>query len=120
MLFGVLLFKPTSSAALSLILKCKQFTDYDMNMHVCKQVTKLGFSVSRSAVRLSHKWHREERNASQTAEQEPEVSDRHDYYNVVPGMTPPAGGLEQLQITREENKQDVSTQKVGHKQYSVG
>lgn len=75
--------------------------------------------MSRSAVTLCHKWHPEETNTSQAAEQEPEVSDRHDYYNVIPGMTPPAGGPEQLQVTREENKQDVSTQKVGHKQYSV-
>lgn len=75
--------------------------------------------MSRSAVRLCHKWHPEETNAAQVAEQEPEVSDRHDYYNVVPGMTPPAGGLEQLQVTREEHKQDVSTQKVRCKQFSA-
>uniref|UniRef100_A0A3B4X1K0 SHC adaptor protein 4 n=1 Tax=Seriola lalandi dorsalis TaxID=1841481 RepID=A0A3B4X1K0_SERLL len=36
-----------------------------------------------------------------------EVSERCDYYNVIPGKKPPPGGIEDLRIAREENKQDA-------------
>uniref|UniRef100_A0A3Q1F9W5 SHC adaptor protein 4 n=1 Tax=Acanthochromis polyacanthus TaxID=80966 RepID=A0A3Q1F9W5_9TELE len=41
-----------------------------------------------------------------------EVSERRDYYNVIPGKTPPPGGIEDLRITREENKQEADLQRV--------
>uniref|UniRef100_A0A8D0AD40 PID domain-containing protein n=1 Tax=Sander lucioperca TaxID=283035 RepID=A0A8D0AD40_SANLU len=40
------------------------------------------------------------------------ISRKHrDYYNVIPGKTPPAGGIEDLRITRED-KQDADIQGV--------
>lgn len=53
----------------------------------------------------------------QKAMLEGEVSKHHDYYNMIPGKTPPAGGIEDLRITREENKQDANMQgvKVQHR-----
>uniref|UniRef100_A0A3P8UH98 SHC adaptor protein 4 n=1 Tax=Amphiprion percula TaxID=161767 RepID=A0A3P8UH98_AMPPE len=41
-----------------------------------------------------------------------EVVERRDYYNVIPGKTPPPGGIEDLRITREENKQEADLQRV--------
>uniref|UniRef100_A0A4W6BW97 SHC adaptor protein 4 n=1 Tax=Lates calcarifer TaxID=8187 RepID=A0A4W6BW97_LATCA len=35
-----------------------------------------------------------------------------DYYNVIPGKTPPPGGMEDVRITRDENKQDADMQGV--------
>uniref|UniRef100_A0A3B4UV58 SHC adaptor protein 4 n=1 Tax=Seriola dumerili TaxID=41447 RepID=A0A3B4UV58_SERDU len=49
----------------------------------------------------------EETIMDQKAEQEGEVSERCDYYNVIPGKKPPPGGIEDLRIAREENKQDA-------------
>lgn len=77
-------------------------------------------------MRLCHKWHPEETNTDQKAEQEGEVGERRDYYNVIPGKTP-AGGIEHQRITREESNHDADKQRVGvngdtklqHKQYSV-
>lgn len=69
-------------------------------------------SIRRSAVRLCHKWCPEETITDQTSKQEGEVSERPNYYNVIPGKTPPHGGIEDQRITREERKQDVDTQKV--------
>uniref|UniRef100_A0A672G5J1 SHC adaptor protein 4 n=1 Tax=Salarias fasciatus TaxID=181472 RepID=A0A672G5J1_SALFA len=36
----------------------------------------------------------------------------HDYYNVIPGKTPPAGGVEDVRITQEEGRQDADIQEV--------
>ncbi|XP_033473688.2 SHC-transforming protein 1-like isoform X1 [Epinephelus lanceolatus] len=66
----------------------------------------------RSAVRICHKWSPEETITNRKAKQEVEVSEQHDYYNVIPGKTPPAGGIEDLRITREESKQDADVQRV--------
>ncbi|XP_056243552.1 SHC-transforming protein 3-like isoform X1 [Seriola aureovittata] len=61
----------------------------------------------RSAVRICPNWSPEETIMDQKAEQEGEVSERCDYYNVIPGKKPPPGGIEDLRIAREENKQDA-------------
>uniref|UniRef100_A0A672G5I8 SHC adaptor protein 4 n=1 Tax=Salarias fasciatus TaxID=181472 RepID=A0A672G5I8_SALFA len=37
---------------------------------------------------------------------------QHDYYNVIPGKTPPAGGVEDVRITQEEGRQDADIQEV--------
>ncbi|XP_035538149.1 SHC-transforming protein 1-like [Morone saxatilis] len=66
----------------------------------------------RSSVRICHKWSPEETITDQKAKQEGEVSKHPDYYNVVPGKMPPHGGIEDLRLTREENKQDTDTQGV--------
>ncbi|KAE8297518.1 SHC-transforming protein 4 Rai-like protein [Larimichthys crocea] len=66
----------------------------------------------RSAVRICDKWSPEETIMDQKAMLEGEVSKHHDYYNMIPGKTPPAGGIEDLRITREENKQDANMQGV--------
>ncbi|XP_074476760.1 SHC-transforming protein 1-like isoform X2 [Sebastes fasciatus] len=66
----------------------------------------------RSAVRICHKRSPEEAITDQKAKQDGEVSEHRDYYNVIPGKTPPAGGVEDLRITREENKQDPDIQGV--------
>uniref|UniRef100_A0A8D0DDC0 SHC adaptor protein 4 n=1 Tax=Sander lucioperca TaxID=283035 RepID=A0A8D0DDC0_SANLU len=47
----------------------------------------------------------------QRLEQEGEARKHRDYYNVIPGKTPPAGGIEDLRITRED-KQDADIQGV--------
>lgn len=70
-------------------------------------------SAFRSAVRLCHKWHPEETNTDQKAKQEGEVSERRDYYNVIPGETPAAGGREHPQTTREESKHHADKKGVG-------
>ncbi|XP_044045906.1 SHC-transforming protein 4-like isoform X2 [Siniperca chuatsi] len=66
----------------------------------------------RSAVRICPKWSTEETISDQKAKQEGEVSEHRDYYNVIPGKMPPPGGIEDLRITREENKQDADLQGV--------
>ncbi|XP_054476669.1 SHC-transforming protein 4-like [Anoplopoma fimbria] len=60
----------------------------------------------RSAVRICHKWSTEETITDQKAEQEVEASEHRDYYNMIPRKTPPAGSIEGLRVTSEENKQD--------------
>ncbi|XP_070764006.1 SHC-transforming protein 1-like [Enoplosus armatus] len=69
-------------------------------------------SNPRSAVRICAKWSPEETITDQKAKQEGEVSEHRDYYNVIPGKTPPPGGIEDLRIIREENKQDADIQAV--------
>ncbi len=72
-------------------------------------------------MRICHKWSPDETIADQKAKQEGEVSEHRDYYNVIPGKTPPPGGIEDLRITKEENKQDADIQGVipKHEQYLV-
>ncbi|XP_069029451.1 SHC-transforming protein 1-like [Embiotoca jacksoni] len=65
----------------------------------------------RSAVRICHKCCPEETTTDQKSEGE--VSKQCDYYNVIPGKMPPAGGVEDQRITREEYKQDADIQGVG-------
>ncbi|TDH16866.1 hypothetical protein EPR50_G00002480 [Perca flavescens] len=64
-----------------------------------------------AAVRICHKWSPEETITDQRLEQEGEARKHRDYYNVIPGKTPPAGGIEDLLITRED-KQDADIQGV--------
>ncbi|XP_040914066.1 SHC-transforming protein 3-like [Toxotes jaculatrix] len=64
----------------------------------------------RSAVRICHNWSPEETITDQQSKQESEVSEHCNYYNVIPGKTPPPGGIEDVRIPREENKQDADTQ----------
>ncbi|XP_029310757.1 SHC-transforming protein 4-like isoform X2 [Cottoperca gobio] len=66
----------------------------------------------RSAVRIGHKWSPEETITDQKTKQEGEVNEHRDYYNVIPGKMPPTGGIEDLRITRQENKQDHDIQGV--------
>ncbi|KAI3377458.1 hypothetical protein L3Q82_008637, partial [Scortum barcoo] len=65
-----------------------------------------------SPVRLCHKWSPEETIPDRKAKQEGEISEHSDYYNVIPGKTPPPGGIEDLRLTREENKQGADIQGV--------
>nr|XP_046248729.1 SHC-transforming protein 1-like [Scatophagus argus]XP_046248739.1 SHC-transforming protein 1-like [Scatophagus argus]XP_046248749.1 SHC-transforming protein 1-like [Scatophagus argus]XP_046248759.1 SHC-transforming protein 1-like [Scatophagus argus] len=67
---------------------------------------------ARSAVRLCHKWSKEkETTVDQKTKEEGGVSERRDYYNVNPRQTPPAGGVEDLWLTRD-SKQDADAQGV--------
>ncbi|KAK5915622.1 hypothetical protein CesoFtcFv8_001197 [Champsocephalus esox] len=59
----------------------------------------------RSAVRIFSNCAQEDTITDQKAKQEGEVREHSDYYNVIPGKTPPTGGIGDLRITREENKQ---------------
>uniref|UniRef100_A0A8D3BIL9 SHC adaptor protein 4 n=1 Tax=Scophthalmus maximus TaxID=52904 RepID=A0A8D3BIL9_SCOMX len=54
----------------------------------------------------------EEMITDRKAKQEGEVSEQSDYYNVIPGKTPPPGGIEDLRIAGEENKRDADVQDV--------
>ncbi|XP_067352015.1 SHC-transforming protein 1-like isoform X3 [Channa argus] len=57
----------------------------------------------RSAMTICHKW-----RTDQQAKPGGEVREHHDYHNVIPEKTPPSGGMEELQITKEE-KQDANS-----------
>ncbi|XP_032394482.1 SHC-transforming protein 3 isoform X2 [Etheostoma spectabile] len=57
-----------------------------------------------AAVRLCHKWSPEESITDQRLEQEGKARKQWDYYNVIPGKTPPAGGIEDLRIGREDHQ----------------
>ncbi|XP_034076857.1 SHC-transforming protein 1-like [Gymnodraco acuticeps] len=59
----------------------------------------------RSAVRIFSNCAPEDTITDQKAKQEGEVREHSDYYNVIPGKTPPTGGIGDLRITREEDKQ---------------
>jgi len=49
---------------------------------------------------------------------EREVSDQRDYYNVIPGKTPPPGGKDDIRVTKEEKKLDADVEEVSFlKQY---
>lgn len=43
---------------------------------------------------------------------ENEVHEPQDYYNVIPGKTPPPGGIEDLRVTRAEKEQDAGLPEV--------
>ncbi|XP_029354605.1 SHC-transforming protein 1-like isoform X2 [Echeneis naucrates] len=66
-------------------------------------------SNPRSAVRICPNWRQQETITEQNAKQEAENSAHCNYYNVIPGKTPPPGGTEDLRITRE-TKLDAHTQ----------
>ncbi|XP_018539096.1 SHC-transforming protein 3 [Lates calcarifer] len=66
----------------------------------------------RSAVRICHNWGPKEIISDQNVKLGGEVSEHCDYYNVIPGKTPPPGGMEDVRITRDENKQDADMQGV--------
>lgn len=57
-------------------------------------------------------WSPEETITDQKDKQDGEVSEHRNYYNVIPGKTPPPGGIVDLRITRGENEQDAGTQRV--------
>lgn len=61
---------------------------------------------------MCHKWSPEETATDQKTKSEHEVSEHHDYYNVIPGKTPPSGGIEDLRVSKE-TKQDADLQGVG-------
>lgn len=69
--------------------------------------------MHRSAVRLCHKWSPEKTTTDQKAEQKGEVREHRDYYNMIPGKMPPAGGTEDLRITTEEDSVDLQQVRVG-------
>ncbi|XP_034727293.1 SHC-transforming protein 3-like isoform X2 [Etheostoma cragini] len=64
-----------------------------------------------AAVRLCHKWSPEESITDQRLEREGKARKQWDYYNVIPGKTPPAGGIEDLRIAGVDN-QDADIQVV--------
>lgn len=61
---------------------------------------------------MCHKWSPEVTITDQKTKAEREVSEHRDYYNVIPGKTPPSGGIEDLRVTKEK-KQDADFQGVG-------
>ncbi|XP_026233495.1 SHC-transforming protein 4 [Anabas testudineus] len=63
----------------------------------------------RSAGRMCHKWSPEETRTDQKTKPALEVSGHPDYYNVIPGKTPPSGGIEDLRMTKEK-RQDPEIQ----------
>lgn len=70
------------------------------------------YSVCRSVVRICSNWSPEETITDQKDKLDGEVSDHRNYYNVIPGKTPPPGGIVDLRITRRENEHDEDTQRV--------
>uniref|UniRef100_UPI0037E90A92 SHC-transforming protein 1-like n=1 Tax=Semicossyphus pulcher TaxID=241346 RepID=UPI0037E90A92 len=71
----------------------------------------------RSAVKICHIWGPEETKPDQKAKQQDgEVSERRDYYNVIPGKMPPPGGVKELRITGEEKNRDADIEAVGSSQ----
>lgn len=69
-------------------------------------------SVCRSVVRICTNWSPEETITDQKDKQDDEVGEHRNYYNVIPGKTPPPGGIVDLRITRGEHEQDSGTQRV--------
>ncbi|XP_029951603.1 SHC-transforming protein 4-like [Salarias fasciatus] len=76
------------------------------------QTPSLLTSSPRSAVTVCDKWLQDEPITDQTDQQLQRVRGQHDYYNVIPGKTPPAGGVEDVRITQEEGRQDADIQEV--------
>ncbi|KAM9766089.1 SHC-transforming protein 1-like [Menidia menidia] len=66
----------------------------------------------RSAVRICPKWCPEEAITEQKAKREGEGGGERDYYNVIPGKTPPPGGTEDPRVTEQEKKQDADVEEV--------
>lgn len=60
---------------------------------------------------MCHKWSPEETRTDQKTKPALEVSGHPDYYNVIPGKTPPSGGIEDLRMTKEK-RQDPEIQGV--------
>uniref|UniRef100_UPI003AAB7CB7 SHC-transforming protein 1-like n=1 Tax=Centroberyx gerrardi TaxID=166262 RepID=UPI003AAB7CB7 len=67
--------------------------------------------VPRSAVRISD-WSPEETMKDHKDKEDGEVSEQHDYYNEIPGKTPPPGGIEDMRIARGANEQDAGIQRI--------
>ncbi|CAG5858917.1 unnamed protein product, partial [Menidia menidia] len=74
--------------------------------------TLLSPRLSRSAVRICPKWCPEEAITEQKAKREGEGGGERDYYNVIPGKTPPPGGTEDPRVTEQEKKQDADVEEV--------
>ncbi|XP_044216994.1 SHC-transforming protein 1-like [Thunnus albacares] len=66
----------------------------------------------RLAVRICSNWSPEETITNQKDKWDDEVNEHQNYYNVIPGKTPPPGGIVDLRITKGENEQDAGTQRV--------
>ncbi|KAM4593980.1 SHC-transforming protein 1-like [Odontesthes bonariensis] len=66
----------------------------------------------RSAVTICPKWCPKETTTDPKVMRECEVSDRRDYYNVIPEKTPPPGGKDDLWVTKEEKKLDADVEEV--------
>ncbi|KAM7405870.1 hypothetical protein PAMP_000288 [Pampus punctatissimus] len=67
----------------------------------------------RSAVRICSNLSPEETPLThQKDKQKGEVSEHRNYYNVIPGKSPPPGEIVNLRITTGENEQDAATQRV--------
>uniref|UniRef100_A0A8C3AM28 PID domain-containing protein n=1 Tax=Cyclopterus lumpus TaxID=8103 RepID=A0A8C3AM28_CYCLU len=56
----------------------------------------------------------EETITDQKATRDGKAREHRDYYNVIPGKTPPAGGIENLRITSEESKPDPDIDELCH------
>ncbi|XP_041647537.1 SHC-transforming protein 3-like [Cheilinus undulatus] len=74
------------------------------------QPASLVSSNHRSAVRLCHIWSPEETITDQKVKQQ--GGERRDYYNMIPGQTTTLGGADDLEITRDESKQEAEVQTV--------
>ncbi|KAF7666609.1 hypothetical protein LDENG_00099300 [Lucifuga dentata] len=67
-------------------------------------------AIPRSSLRICSNWGPKDSIMDQNNKQESEVHEHHDYYNVIPGKTPPPGGIEDLRITRGENEHNAGMQ----------
>ncbi|KAM3877433.1 SHC-transforming protein 1-like [Diretmus argenteus] len=65
-------------------------------------------AAPRPAVRIS-KWSPEETIRDHKEEED---SEHHDYYNEIPGKTPPPGGVEDMRITRGAEEQDAGIRRL--------
>ncbi|KAM9861132.1 SHC-transforming protein 1-like [Aulostomus maculatus] len=63
----------------------------------------------RSAGRVCRSWSPQEITP---VREEGEVREKSQYYNVIPGKTPPPGGIEDFRVTRGENEQDAGSRQV--------
>uniref|UniRef100_A0A1A8EID4 SHC (Src homology 2 domain containing) family, member 4 n=1 Tax=Nothobranchius korthausae TaxID=1143690 RepID=A0A1A8EID4_9TELE len=66
----------------------------------------------RSTARICPEWCTKGTQTEQKGKQQAQSSGHWEYYNIFPGKTPTTGGKEGLQVSREENKQDVDIQEV--------
>ncbi|KAM4602959.1 SHC-transforming protein 1-like [Polymixia lowei] len=75
------------------------------------QTSSVPPTLPRSAAGISD-WNPEETIKDHQDKEGHEHNGRHDYYNEIPGKTPPPGGIQDMRISRGANERDAGTQKV--------